>query len=203
MLDKLIPIPCTDREKLLKLRSLLIEIQAAWLDNLFDSGLTFADADIWEKMQAAVCLLERRDDPSAKGIDLKAIASDYSLLEQIFISRKWRYDEVGDKVYLDSDNFNGCDLVFMHRFSPTRIMEQSLVLAQEIKAKRESELANRNIDPIETMRQEIEADPTLTGLEKLNKTRALYDLPPFIQTATGLEVVDSYTDDEVANQGQD
>lgn len=144
MLDKLIPIPCTAREKLMKLRSLLIEIQAAWLDNLFDSGLTFADADIWEKMQAAVCLLERRDDPSAKGIDLKAIASDYSLLEQIFISRKWRYDEVGDKIYFDSDSFKGCDLAFMHRFSPTRIIEQALVLAQEIKAKRESEESDKD-----------------------------------------------------------
>lgn len=144
MIDQLIPIPCTDREKLLRLRSLLIEIQAAWLDSLFDSGLIFADAAIWEKMQAAVCLMARRDDPSAKGIDLKAIASDYELLEQIFISRKWRYDEVGDKVYFDSDNFKGCDLVFMHRFSPTRIMEQSLVLALEIKAKRESESEELN-----------------------------------------------------------
>lgn len=120
-MDKLIPIPCTDREKLMKLRSLLIEIQAAWLDNLFDSGLTFADADIWEKMQAAVCLLERRDDPSAKGIDLKAIASDYSRLEQIFIAHRW---EVSNGYTLDDSSFEGCDLVKLHHFSAIGILKE-------------------------------------------------------------------------------
>ena len=143
ILTELIPIPCTQHEKLNKLRSLLIEIQAVWLDNLFDSGLTFSTPEIWGKMQEAVCLLERRDNPSAKGADLKAIASDYDLLEQIFISKRWRYDELGDKVYLDSDSFKGCDLAYLHRFSPTRILEAALKVAEEIKAKREKEEEDR------------------------------------------------------------
>ena len=93
MLDDLIPIPCTDREKLMQLRSLLIEIQATWFDNLFDSGLTFSDKEVWEKMQEAVCLMERRDNPSQKGFDLKSIASDYKKLEEIFIASEWSADQ--------------------------------------------------------------------------------------------------------------
>lgn len=144
LIADLIPIPCTDRDTLNKLRSLLIGIQAVWLDNLFDSGLTFSTPEIWGKMQEAVCLLERRGNPSAKGIDLKTIASDYDLLEQIFISKRWRYDELGDKVYLDSDSFKGCDLAYLHRFSPTRILESALKVAEEIKAKREKEEEDRS-----------------------------------------------------------
>lgn len=124
MINNLIPIPCTDRAKLTKLRSLLAEIQAEWLNNLFDSGLTFSTPEVWAKMQKAICLLQRRDDPSAKGFDLKDIASDYDLLEQIFISKRWRYDEFGDQVLLDSDNFKGCELVQIHRFSAITILKE-------------------------------------------------------------------------------
>jgi len=137
IINDLIPIPCTDREKLMQLRSLLIEIQSTWFDNLFDSGLTFADPIVWEKMQQAVCLMERRDNPSAKGFDLKSIASDYKLLEQIFISKRWRYDENDDKVYLDSDDFKGADLIQIHAFSPVGILKkveqhyQSVLLARQ------------------------------------------------------------------------
>jgi hypothetical protein len=124
ILSELIPIPCTDRETLTKLRSLLVEIQAVWFENLFDSGLTFSNPEVWEKMQTAVCLLGRRDNPSQKGIDLKAIASDYELLEQIFISKRWRIDENGDQVLLDGDTFRGCDLVQIHRFSAIKILKE-------------------------------------------------------------------------------
>jgi hypothetical protein len=124
ILTELIPIPCTDRETLTKLRSLLVEIQAVWFENLFDSGLTFSNPEVWEKMQTAICLLGRRDNPSQKGIDLKAIASDYNLLEQIFISKRWRVDEDGDQVLLDGDTFKGCDLVQIHRFSAIKILKE-------------------------------------------------------------------------------
>jgi hypothetical protein len=120
IINDLIPIPCTDREKLLKLRSLLIEIQSTWFDNLFDSGLTFADPIVWEKMIQAVCLMERRDNPSAKGFDLKTIASDYKLLEQIFIASEWS----ADQFLLNSDDFKACNLVRVHHFSAIRILKE-------------------------------------------------------------------------------
>lgn len=127
IINDLIPIPCTDREKLLKLRSLLIEIQSAWLDNLFDSGLTFSDKEVWEKMQQAVCLMERRDNVSAKGFDLKTIASDYKLLEQIFIASEWS----ADQFLLNSDDFKACDLVRMHHFSAIGILKEVQVFIAE------------------------------------------------------------------------
>ena len=131
MLDDLIPIPCTDREKLMQLRSLLIEIQATWFDNLFDSGLTFSDKEVWEKMQEAVCLMERRDNPSAKGFDLKSIASDYKKLEQIFIANHW---EVTDYT-LDDSSFVGCDLIRAHHFSAIGILKEVVAF-----------IANRSIE---------------------------------------------------------
>ena len=131
MLDDLIPIPCTDREKLMQLRSLLIEIQATWFDNLFDSGLTFADPIVWEKMQEAVCLMERRDNPSQKGFDLKSIASDYKKLEEIFIANHW---EVTDYT-LDDSSFVGCDLIRAHHFSAIGILKEVVAF-----------IANRSIE---------------------------------------------------------
>ena len=120
MIDDLIPIPCTDRATIDKLRSLLIEIQAAWLDSLFDSGLTLSTPKIWQKMQEAVCLLHRRDDISAKGFDLKTIASDYDLLEQIFIAKHWE----ATNLVLDDSSFVGCDLVRIHHFSAIGILKE-------------------------------------------------------------------------------
>ena len=120
IINDLIPIPCTDREKLMQLRSLLIEIQSTWLDNLFDSGLTFSNKEVWEKMVQAVCLMERRDNPSAKGFDLKSIASDYKLLEQIFIASEWS----ADQFLLNSDDFKACDLVRIHHFSAIGILKE-------------------------------------------------------------------------------
>jgi hypothetical protein len=112
IIDDLIPIPCTDRQKLMQLRSLQVEILAAWFDNFFDSGLTFADPIVWQKMQDAVCLMERRDNPSQKGFDLKTIASDYKKLEEIFIANNW---EVSNLI-LDDSSFVGCDLITIHHF---------------------------------------------------------------------------------------
>ncbi len=132
IINDLIPIPCTDREKLLKLRSLLIEIQSTWFDNLFDSGLTFADPIVWEKMQKAVCLMERRDNPSAKGFDLKSIASDYKKLEEIFIASEWS----ADQFLLNSDDFKACDLVRVHHFSAIGILKE----VQNFIASRSAEL---------------------------------------------------------------
>jgi hypothetical protein len=155
-----------------------------WFDNLFDSGLTFSAPEIWGKMQEAVCLLERRDNPSAKGIDLKAIASDYDLLEQIFISKRWRYDELGDKVYLDSDNFKGCDLAYLHRFSPTRILESALKVAEEIKAKREREAAKLS-EMIWTLsnQSDIAADSDRTIEQRVVESYSDKVYPPDEQTA--------------------
>lgn len=128
ILNQLTPIPCTEREKLFRLRSLLIEIQAAWFDNSFGSGETFANPEIWEKMQESVCLMQRQDDPSKKGIDLKAIASDYKLLEQIFIAKHW---EVTGYV-LDDVSFVGCDLIRMHHFSAIGILKEVSELHQKV-----------------------------------------------------------------------
>ena len=120
IIGDLIPIPCTDRQKLMQLRSLQIEILAAWFDNLFDSGLTFADPIVWQKMQDAVCLMERRDNPSQKGFDLKTIASDYKKLEEIFIASHW---EVSNLI-LDDSSFVGCDLIRIHHFSAIGILKE-------------------------------------------------------------------------------
>lgn len=121
ILAELVPIPYTDKAKIDRLRSLLVEIQAAWLDNLFDTGQTFSNPEIAEKMTEAVCLMERSVNASHKGIDLKAIASDYELLEQIFIAKLWDVDE---NFTLDSSSFVGCDLVQMHRFSSIGILKE-------------------------------------------------------------------------------
>ena len=123
ILSDLIPIPCTDRDKINQLRSLLVQIQSAWFDNLFDSGLTFSTPEIFEKMQSAICLLERRDNPSVKGIDLKAIASDYALLEKIFIAAEWATEEYS-QLSFDSSTMKGCDLVALHRFSAVGILKE-------------------------------------------------------------------------------
>ncbi len=141
ILTELIPIPCTDRETIDKLRSLLIEIQAAWLDSLFDSGLTFSTPEIWEKMQEAVCLMQRRDDPSKKGIDLKAIASDYKLLEQIFIAKHW---ETNGYV-LDDSSFVGCDLIQAHHFSALGTLRKVDALHQSILLAKKKELSLKDL----------------------------------------------------------
>ena len=119
-ISNLIPISCTDRPKIEKLRSLIIQIQSAWLDNLFDSGLTFSNPDIFKKMQEAICLMEQRDNASAKGFDLKTIASDYDLLEKIFIASEWS----ADQFLLNSDDFKACDLVRIHHFSAMGILKE-------------------------------------------------------------------------------
>lgn len=139
---ELIPIPCTEHEKLSRLRSLLIEIQAAWFSNSFGSGETFSTPEIWEKMQEAVCLLHRSDDPSKKGIDLKLIASDYELLEQIFIARHW---ETNGYV-LDDSSFVGCDLIQMHRFSALGILRKVDALHQSILIQQSKENSDRTIE---------------------------------------------------------
>ena len=130
-IKNLTPIPCTDRPKIDKLRSLIIHIQSSWLDNLFDSGLTFSNPDIFEKMQEAVCLMEQRDNASVKGFDLKTIASDYDLLEKIFIASEWS----ADQFLLNSDDFKACDLVRIHHFSAMGILKevQSYILNRQIK----------------------------------------------------------------------
>lgn len=131
---ELIPVPCTNRDAILRLRSLLIDIQAQWLDTLYDSAMTFSDPETWEKMQEAVCLLTRRDNPSAKGIDLNEIASDYKLLEQIFLCKRFEITEEGDRVQINAVSLMACDLVKMHGFSPIRILEaaQMQVLQAQI-----------------------------------------------------------------------
>lgn len=157
--------------------------------------------EIWEKMQEAVCLLERRDNPSAKGIDLKAIASDYELLEQIFISKRWRYDELGDKVYLDSDSFKGCDLAYLHRFSPTRILEQSaLKVAEEIKAKTEKEEEDREFkEALSKIPEGFQYKDYLVEPLATNRFRLFAGLPPINSDRTiEQKVVESYPDEDLA-----
>lgn len=142
ILTKLIPIPCVEHEKLNRLRSLLIEIQAAWFGNSFGSGETFSTPEIWGKMQEAVCLMHQSDDPSKKGIDLKAIASDYELLEQIFIARHW---ETNGYV-LDDSSFVGCDLIQMHRFSALGILRKVDKLHQSILMQQSEKNSDRTIE---------------------------------------------------------
>jgi hypothetical protein len=50
---------------------------------------------------------------------------------------------------------------------------------------------------------EIESDNTLTGLQKLNKIRELYDLPPYNQTAIGIEVIDRTIEERIADSYPD
>jgi hypothetical protein len=204
ILTDLVPIPCTDRDTLNKLRSLLIEIQAVWLDNLFDSGLTFSTPEIWGKMLEAVCLLERRDNPSAKGIDLKAIASDYDLLEQIFISKRWRYDELGDKVYLDSDSFKGCDLAYLHRFSPTRILESALKLAEEIKAKREKEEEDREFkEALSKIPDGFSYKDYLVEPLATNRSRLFAGLPPINSDRTVEQMAQTAIEEDDRGETED
>ncbi|MBD2316656.1 hypothetical protein [Phormidium tenue] len=142
ILTDLIPIPCIEHEKLNRLQTLIIEIQAAWFANSFGSGETFSTPEIWEKMQEAVCLMHRSDDPSKKGIDLKAIASNYELLEQIFIARHW---ETSGYV-LDDSSFVGCDLIQMHRFSALGILKKVDALHQSILMQKSKENSDRPIE---------------------------------------------------------
>lgn len=142
ILTDLIPIPCVEHEKLNRLQALLIEIQAAWFGNSFGSGETFSTPEIWEKMQEAVCLMHRSDDPSKKGIALKAIASDYLALEQIFIAKHW---ETSGYV-LDDSSFVGCDLIQMHRFSALGILRKVDALHQSILMQKLKENSDRTIE---------------------------------------------------------
>jgi hypothetical protein len=177
ILTELIPIPCTEHEKLNKLRSLLIEIQAAWFGNSFGSGETFSTPEIWEKMLEAVCLMHRSDDPSKKGIDLKAIASNYPLLEQIFIARHW---ETSGYV-LDDSSFVGCDLIQMHRFSALGILKKVDALHQSILMQQSKENSDRTVEGrvIDSYQSEI-----IVG----NDGRSIEQ-----------RVVDSYSDDAIAD----
>lgn len=204
ILTELIPIPCTEHEKLNRLRSLLIEIQAAWFDNLFDSGLTFSTPEIWGKMLGAVCLLERRDNPSAKGIDLKAIASDYDLLEQIFISKRWRYDEEGDQVLLDADGFKGCDLVRVHHFSAIAILKEVEVYRanrklEEVLKTAETQksyiFAEPNTDSDRTIEQRVVdsyPDNGDTELWKVNNARREMHMSLLWRTPEGILIPEGY-----------
>ena len=173
ILTELIPIPCTEHEKLNRLRSLLIEIQAAWFDNLFDSGLTFSTPEIWGKMLGAVCLLERRDNPSAKGIDLKAIASDYLALEQIFIAKHW---ETNGYV-LDDSSFVGCDLIQMHRFSALGILRKVDALHQSILMEQSKKNSDRTIEQrvVESYPDKVYPPDEQTAFDSLSKLSILDD----------------------------
>jgi hypothetical protein len=189
LVSELIPIPCTDRKKLMQLRSLLIEIQSTWFDNLFDSGLTFADPIVWEKMQEAICLMERRDNPSAKGFDLKSIASDYKLLEQIFIAKHW---EVTNYI-LDDSSFVGCDLIRIHHFSAIGVLKEVVAF-----------IANRQSIEIEEVDSEWQIDSTIIEilnnetLTPLAQTKLIRKYYMMDNRTIEQRVVDSYPDEDTA-----
>ena len=140
-LTDLLPIPCVSPD-LMKLRSLIVDIQANWFANDFDSGLTFANPDTWQKCQAAINLLRHRDNPSRSGFSLLEIADDYERLESIFISPS--YTLIEKELQLD---FQGCELVQMHKFSALKVLNEAI--------------AKRNIELIDTAiaSQETELEP--------------------------------------------
>ena len=134
ILTEFYPARCTEREKVHRIRTLIVEIQAEWFYHLYDTGMVFADPDVWAKMQEAICLLRRRDNPSAVGMDLDEIAGDYDLLEQIFIGKHWLADDNG---MLDGDTFAACALVELQHFSKIKVLQEANALAAKLKEQRE------------------------------------------------------------------
>jgi len=118
-LTDLLPIPCVSPD-LMKLRSLIVDIQASWFANDFDSGLTFANPDTWLKCQEAINLLRHRDNSSRSGFPILEIADDYDRLESIFISPN--YAIANNQLQLEG--FEDCELVKMHRFSAVRVLKE-------------------------------------------------------------------------------
>jgi len=127
-LSELLPIPCVSPD-LMKLRSLIVDIQANWFANDFDSGLTFSNPDTWQKCQEAINLLRHRDNSSRSGFPILEIADDYERLESIFISPS--YTLIEKELQLD---FQGCELVQMHTFSALKVLNEAI-------AKRNKEIA--------------------------------------------------------------
>jgi len=174
-LTDLLPIPCVSPD-LMKLRSLIVDIQANWFANDFDSGLTFANPDTWQKCQEAINLLRHRDNSSRSGFPILEIADDYERLESIFISPS--YTLIGKELQFD---FQGCELVLMHKFSALKVLNEAI-------AKRNKEIAEEleiQLKAIESQAYiEAEMPNALSPLELdlLNRRRAEYGIDPFPQT---------------------
>jgi len=170
----------------MKLRSLIVDIQANWFANDFDSGLTFANPNTWQKCQEAINLLRHRDNASRSGFSLLEIADDYDRLESIFISPS--YTLIEKELQLD---FQGCELVLMHKFSALKVLNEAI-------AKRNKEIADEleiELKALETESYiEVEtpkARPSPSELDWINRRRAEFGLDPFPQT-----------DEEVAEAGR-
>jgi hypothetical protein len=165
----------------MKLRSLIVDIQANWFANDFDSGLTFSNPDTWQKCQEAINLLRHRDNSSRSGFSILEIADDYDRLESIFISPS--YTLIGKELQFD---FQGCELVLMHKFSPLKVLNEAI-------AKRNIEIAEEEERKIAAKLAEInnaslanKARLSPLELDLLNRRRAEYGIDPFLQTDESL-----------------
>jgi hypothetical protein len=161
----------------MKLRSLIVDIQANWFANDFDSGLTFSNPDTWQKCQEAINLLRHRDNSSRSGFSILEIADDYDRLESIFISPS--YTLIGKELQFD---FQGCELVLMHKFSALKVLNEAI-------AKRNKEIAEEleiELKAIESQAYiEVEtpkARLSPSELDWINRRRDEFGLDPFPQT---------------------
>jgi hypothetical protein len=161
----------------MKLRSLIVDIQANWFANDFDSGLTFSNPDTWQKCQEAINLLRHRDNSSRSGFPILEIADDYDRLESIFISPN--YALIGKELQFD---FQGCELVLMHKFSALKVLNEAI-------AKRNKEIAEEleiELKAIESQAYiEVEtpkARLSPSELDWINRRRDEFGLDPFPQT---------------------
>jgi len=175
-LTDLLPIPCVSPD-LMKLRSLIVDIQANWFANDFDSGLTFANPDTWQKCQEAINLLRHRDNASRSGFSLLEIADDYDRLESIFISPS--YTLIEKVLQLD---IQGCELVLMHKFSVLKVLDEAIEqrnieIAEEEERKIAAKLAELNNASLAN-----KASLSPLELDLLNRRRAEYGIDPFLQT---------------------
>ena len=187
-LTDLLPIPCVSPD-LMKLRSLIVDIQANWFANDFDSGLAFANPNTWQKCQEAINLLRHRDNASRSGFSLLEIADDYDRLESIFISPS--YTLIGKELQFD---FQGCELVLMHKFSALKVLneaieQRNIEIAEEEEAKRNKEIAEKleiELKALETESYiEVETPKTRLSpseLDWINRRRDEFGLDPFPQT---------------------
>jgi hypothetical protein len=176
-LTDLLPIPCVSPD-LMKLRSLIVDIQANWFANDFDSGLTFSNPDTWQKCQEAINLLRHRDNSSRSGFSILEIADDYDRLESIFISPS--YAIANNQLQLEG--FEDCELVKMHRFSAVRVLKEVIDKRnKEMEEKLEIELkAIETESYIEVETPKARLSPYM--LDWINRRRDEFGLDPFPQT---------------------
>lgn len=105
------------RDKVRELRETLIQVQAEWIRLRYDSGLLFADDDIWQACTEAIASLPLADQ-SGQSWDLNQVGNDYEQLEKIFLTGNPATGEQGRKYFdFEADKLEPAALAKLHCFS--------------------------------------------------------------------------------------